>query len=453
MNLEREKHFGDLRRPMMFLILLGAQAIVPQWVEGHTPMSAEDPDSVDYSIIVTGNELLTGVYADGHTLFLTKTLRPLGLRCVVSVSVDDQEADIRQALQFAAQRSQLIIVTGGLGPTETDITREVLSAFTGVTLREHPELLRRLERRFRTTRSQLRPNLRRQTRVPTEGSYLPNATGTAVGLVFEHDGTVIVALPGPPRELQPMVRDHLIPYLAEKFGVHMLGSSLTVRFVGVGQSRIDQAMRDHIKLPAQLMQTSQFASGRVDFSFSLPGNGTADQQELQKLRADLKRVLGDHIYAFDATTTLEEAVATQFAEHQQKIVLVEIGSGGAIAAGFCGAPDGRRVLAGALVAADLAQMQHLLQIPQGGQPAATDADPLEPLASAAMRLTQADVAVVVGPVVAEAGGDEKRFEVLIAQPGDKLVRRRWSWRGPSSAAQSARVTQLFDFLRTNHQPH
>ena len=295
---------------------------------GTRPKTTHPQKTVDYSIIVTGNELLSGVYADGHTIHLTKTLRPLGLHCVGSVSVDDQAEDIRQALQFTLSRSKLVIVTGGLGPTESDITRDVLSAFTGIELREQPEVLREMEQRFRTSRDQLRANLRRQTRVPIQGTFLPNNSGTAVGLVFEQEDSVIVALPGPPRELQPMVRDHLIPYLARKFGVHKLGCTLTVRFVGLGQSQIDQTMKDHIRLPADVMQTSQFESGRVDFTFSLPGDSAADRQRLEQLRDDLHKYMGDHIYADDARTTLEEAAIKQLDAQGQTVVVVEWGSGG-----------------------------------------------------------------------------------------------------------------------------
>jgi molybdopterin-biosynthesis enzyme MoeA-like protein len=124
-----------------------------------------DNRTVDYTIIVTGHELLTGVYPDGHTHFLTRSLRPLGLRCVGSMSVDDESADIKQALQFACGRSKLVIVTGGLGPTDSDITREVLSEYTGIPLQEHPDVLQGMEQRFSTPRDKLRANLRRQTRV------------------------------------------------------------------------------------------------------------------------------------------------------------------------------------------------------------------------------------------------------------------------------------------------
>ena len=227
---------------------------------GAEPSEPIEP-TVEYMMVVTGGELLSGAYADSHTRFVTRTLRPLGFRCLGSMSVDDKRDDIQAALRFASARVGLVIVTGGLGPTDGDITRETLSDYTGVALKEHPAVLTELERRFNTPRGQLRGNLRRQTRVPSRGGYLNNPNGTAVGLVFEREleqeleqaRSVIVALPGPPRELRPMVRDELVPYLSRRFGTRLPGAALTLRFVGVGQSRIQQTFEEHAVLPPDVM--------------------------------------------------------------------------------------------------------------------------------------------------------------------------------------------------------
>jgi nicotinamide-nucleotide amidase len=212
-------------------------------------------------IVITGDELLAGAYPDGHTFFLTRTLRPLGLQCVGSMFVDDNPADVKEALRFAAGKATLIIVTGGLGPTDNDITRAALRDFTGLTLREHPDVLAAMAQRFNTPVGELRANLRRQTQVPVQGTYLRNSNGTAVGLVFEQADRVIVALPGPPRELQPMVRDELIPYLSRRFGTRSPGASLTLRFVGLGQSQIDQTLKEHVPLPPDLTSSQFEAAG------------------------------------------------------------------------------------------------------------------------------------------------------------------------------------------------
>jgi nicotinamide-nucleotide amidase len=174
--------------------------------------------STKYMIVVTGSELLSGAYPDGHTYFLTRTLRPLGLECIGSMIVDDKQDEIKEALRYATDKAYLVIVTGGLGPTDNDITRKALSDFTGITLKEQPDVLREMAQRFHVPPDQLRANLRRQTQVPVNGTYFRNTEGTAVGLVFNSTGSVIVAMPGPPRELQTMVRNELVPYLSKRFG-------------------------------------------------------------------------------------------------------------------------------------------------------------------------------------------------------------------------------------------
>jgi nicotinamide-nucleotide amidase len=425
------------------LVLLGGGKASA--MENQQPPAAESAPVVDYAIIVTGNELLTGVYADGHTLYLTKTLRRLGLHCVASLLVDDRNQDMKEALQFVLPRAQLVIVTGGLGPTETDITREVLSEFTGIALREHEGLLREMEQRFGTPRDQLRANLRRQIHVPVQGTYLANDGGTAVGLVFERDHQVIVALPGPPRELQPMVLNRLIPYLAEKFGTHTLGSSLTVRFVGLGQSQIDETMKTHVHLPEQLMQTSQFEGGRVDFTFSLPGDTEADRQRLEQLRLELQQHMGDYIYADDASTTLEEAVTRKLHARLETLCVVELGTGGSLAAALAQSPHGPKVLAGAFVAPDPEHVAALLQIPENLSDPTLPA--LELMAEAARQRTAGSWAMVVGPADLTGADGRSRAKVLIRTPREKWLQHTIVWNRNAPSDYQRVTTELLDMLR------
>jgi len=273
-------------------------------------------------IVVTGSELLSGAYPDGHTYFITRTLRPLGLECIGSMIVDDEQTDIKEALRYTTDNAELVIVTGGLGPTDNDITRKALSDFTGITLKEHPDVLAEMARRFRVPPDKLRANLRRQTQVPIEGAYLKNTKGTAVGLVFEQDERVIVALPGPPRELQAMVRNELMPYLSKRFGTRLPGSSLTLRFVGLGQSQIDQSLKDNVTLAPDIMVSSQFEGGRVDFTFMLPEDTPQDRARLQELKKEIIKHIGEYIYA-DDETTLEEHVLKLLKARGERLALAD----------------------------------------------------------------------------------------------------------------------------------
>ncbi|MEN6427668.1 MAG: molybdopterin-binding protein, partial [Phycisphaerales bacterium] len=362
-----------LRRITLLSLLLASPAVSSQ-----TPRAEESP--VRYMVVVTGGELLAGAYADGHTFFITKTLRPLGLQCVGSMGVDDKQADLKDALRFAMDRATLVIVTGGLGPTDNDITRETLRDFTGIALREHPDVLAAMARRFNVPPDELRPNLRRQTLTPERGTYLQNANGTAVGLVFEMDNHVVVALPGPPRELQPMVRDELAPYLSRRFGTHLPGASITLRFVGLGQSQIDQTLKDHVPLPADITTSSQFEGGRVDFTFSLPQDSAENRARLSQLGDRITEHLGDWLYARDETTSLETCVMRLLETRGETLTLVEVGTGGSLAAALNGVQGTRHALIGSYIAPTTNRLHQMLGGHQQSDTAREHTDDVERLA-------------------------------------------------------------------------
>lgn len=410
------------------------------------PVSAEEP-AVDYVVIVTGSELLTGVYADGHTHFLTRTLRPLGLHCVGAMFVDDDAIAMQRALKFACSQARLIIVTGGLGPTDSDITRDVIAEFTGIELAEHEEVLREMETRWKTPRAALRANLRRQARVPQQGGYLKNANGSAVGLVFDVQPTTIVALPGPPRELQPMVRDELIPLLARRFGTHTQGSSVTLRFIGVGQSLIDQTMKDHIQLTEDIIESSQFEGGRVDFTFALPHDRPEDRARLTKLQEAFHEHLGEFIYADDATTTLEDCVVSGLAAAGQTLAIVEVGSGGGVATALCHAQQADRVIAGAFAAPTAERMRVVLGVTDAAWQATSATDQLTLLASTARARTGASQVIVIGAVEQDPAADSRRVAVVLQSSTGESVNKWQRWSGPSVNAQSNMIAELLDTLR------
>lgn len=425
-------------------VLLGAFLVRP--TTAAPPASVPSPQPVQYCVVVTGSELLIGTYPDAHTQFLTRTLHPLGLRCVGSVIVGDDRGEIQRAVRFGLERAKLVIVTGGLGPTDNDVTREALAEFTGIAVQEHPDVLQELERRFKTPRDQLRPNLRRQTRVPTQGTYFPNPNGTAVGLVFEHSGSAIVALPGPPRELQPMVRDHLVPFLSRRFGTRLPGCSLTLRFVGLGQSQIDQTLKNHVRLPPAMSVYSHFEGSRVDFVFSLPDDTPTDRARLQQLKADVAKYLGEYLYA-DDTTSLEQHVAALLEARHATLALAEVGSGGSVASALSAAPSGAKVLAGACEAPTEEKLCRLLGIGEADwQHAASSVERTRLLARGVAQRTGSAWALAIGEPQKDPSG-ARYVEVVVQQPGGIVRHDRVGIRGSGELAQAALTTQVLDLLR------
>ncbi|NUQ62526.1 MAG: CinA family protein [Pirellulales bacterium] len=426
-------------------IALGLAVLLPDRVRAEQSSPPQPVPAVDYMIVVTGGELLMGVYPDSHTQFLTRTLFPLGLHCVGSISVDDRREDIQQALRFAVSRARLIVVTGGLGPTENDVTREALSEFTGIALKEHPDVLRDMAQRFKVGPDQLRANLRRQSQVPEGGSYFKNSGGTAIGLVFEDPRAVVVALPGPPRELQPMVREGLVPYLSRRFGTRKPGCSLTLRFVGLGQSQISQTIDDNHLLPAEVIVSSQFEGGRVDYTFALRADTPQDRARLEDIKRQVLKHLGDNVYA-EGTTSLEEHVAELLEKQNATLTLAEVGSGGALAAGLGGAEGARRVLAGAYFAPTEEKLRGLVGASEeAGNTGASGGPRLQLLASAVAARTGSQWAVAVGEVQQKDGG--LAVEAVFRFPDGRMESHRFGLRGSDPSARSHLTTQLLDQLR------
>jgi len=398
--------------------------------------------STKYMIVVTGSELLLGAYPDGHTYFISRTLHPLGLECTGSIIIDDNQADIKEALRYAMDKVDLVIVTGGLGPTYNDITRETLSDFTGIKLKEHPDVLQEMARRFRVSPDRLRANLRRQTQAPTEGTYFKNTEGTAGGLVFEKDDAVIVALPGPPRELQAMVHNELVPYLSRRFGTRLPGCSLMLRFVGLGQSQIDQTLEDNVPLAPDITVSSQFDGSRVDFTFSLPEDTPQDRARLLELKKKIMKHLADYIYA-DDETSLEEHILKLLKERGEKLALVEAGSGGSLASALSSADRDGQILTGAYIAPTMEKLCHLLGIDNYNKNSNTSMNQrIKQLATAAAEATSSQWAIAVGQ--ASSSG---HVDVVFKLPDGQLESRQVRLRGTGELARSRLSTQLLDQLR------
>ncbi len=338
-----------MRRSIVSLLRLSVLAFVAAAAMSE-PQDSKVPDRepVHYMIIVTGSELLNGTYADQHTHFLTRTLAPLEGRCVGSMSVGDHARDLGDALEFAKGHAALTIVTGGLGPTDDDITRVQISDHTGIPLREHPALRDRLAGGAGRT---VRENMRPLARVPERGTYLPNPNGTAVGLVFDDGERVTVALPGPPRELRPMVNGHLIPYLRQRFGLRSIGSSIRLRFAGIGESTLSQIIRDRVTLPEDVILTSLFDLNRVDLTFSLPGNTGDDSARLAKVKRDLAAHVGDYLYS-DDDSSLEDKVLWLLQERRLKLIVAEIETGGAVTAALTAVSRSERAFSRGFVGTD-----------------------------------------------------------------------------------------------------
>lgn len=197
--------------------------------------------------VMIGTELLLGQVVDTNAAFIGQVLAEHGINLFQKTTVGDNPARIRKALDLALDRADVLLISGGLGPTEDDITRECIAELLGRPLEFRPELYETLVARFAHLRAPITENNRKQAFAPRGAVAIENPRGTAPGLIIEDARGVLICMPGVPGELEPMLTERVIPYLRRKFGLSGVIHSRVLKVCGMGESRVDAAIGDLIQ--------------------------------------------------------------------------------------------------------------------------------------------------------------------------------------------------------------
>ncbi|UTX67162.1 competence/damage-inducible protein A [Streptococcus oralis] len=279
-------------------------------------------------IIAVGTEILTGQIVNTNSQFLSEKLAEIGVDVYFQTAVGDNEARLLSLLEIASQRSNLVILTGGLGPTEDDLTKQTLAKFLGKDLVFDPQAQEKLDIFFAHRPDYARtPNNERQAQIVEGATPLPNETGLAVGGVSEVDGVTYVVLPGPPSELKPMVLNQLLPML-------MTGTKLysrVLRFFGIGESQLVTILADLIDHQTDPTLAPYAKTGEVTLRLSTKAvsQEKADQAldilENQILsRQTFEGIsLRDICYGYGEETSLASVVVEELKKRQKSITAAE----------------------------------------------------------------------------------------------------------------------------------
>ncbi len=281
-------------------------------------------------IIAVGSELLTPDRLDTNSLFLTEELNKLGIEVVRKTVVGDDRALLLEAFRDALNRAPLTISSGGLGPTEDDLTRETVAELLGRKLVRNDSIVRAIEARFRSFGRQMPETNLRQAMVPEGGEALDNPRGTAPGLWIEHGDRMITLLPGPPRELRPMFMEQVQPRLARRVSgarVH----HREFRVTGLGESHVDHLAGPIYTRFREVQTTVLAAPGEVQIHLRM---WTEDAQHAANTFADIERAfdlaLTDRIFSRDGSP-LEVVVANELIKQKATIAAAESCTGGLFA--------------------------------------------------------------------------------------------------------------------------
>ncbi|MCW5873982.1 MAG: CinA family nicotinamide mononucleotide deamidase-related protein [Anaerolineales bacterium] len=301
-------------------------------------------------ILTIGTELLLGEITDTNTQYLARQLRDAGIDLYYTSTVGDNEQRIADAVTLGLSRSDILLCTGGLGPTVDDVTREGIARALGVVLEFRPELWEQIEARFARMKRTPSENNKRQAELPVGGRSLENAVGSAPGVLVEHNGKVVIAVPGVPSEMRYLYEHGILPYFKERFGLTGVIRARVLHTAGVPESQIDQHLED---LERQTNPTVGLAAhaGSVDVRLTAKAD-TIQQADglLDALEAEVRQRLGDWVHGVDEET-LARAVLREVAQRKQTIAVLEKGLSGAIVKAFTG--EGNAFVGGEVLHATL----------------------------------------------------------------------------------------------------
>lgn len=299
-------------------------------------------------LVTSGSELLLGQLVDTNSAFIARALRNIGLNLYYKTTVGDNQDRMVQVLRTAIARADVVITTGGLGPTVDDVTRPAVALATGRELEFRPELLEQIAARFTKMRAPMGENNRRQAFVPQGAIAVENPVGTAPAFIVEHEHSIVISVPGVPSEMEYLMTRAIVPYLQKKLDLHEIIFTRTLHAVGLGESRIDAAIAD---LQTGTNPTVGLSAhpGQTDIRIAAKATSEHEARALiAPVEAQVRRRLDRNVYGADEET-LEGTVACQLAQRQLKLASVESGAGGQLAGRLAGAPACRGVFVGGRV--------------------------------------------------------------------------------------------------------
>lgn len=287
-------------------------------------------ETLSAEIIAIGSELLAPSRTDTNSLWLTEQLNRLGIEVKLKTIVGDDDARLEETIKDAVKRSKVVITTGGLGPTEDDITRKITARALGRRLLLDEAVLESIRERFKGFGVSMPERNSRQAMIIEDAVILPNPNGTAPGMFLEHQGTAIVLLPGPPREMKPMFEHHVASRLDTRSGSLRVVRRM-MRVVGLGESAVDEKIAPVYTQYDNPQTTILFNQSEIEIHLTAHGRTEADAEALlDRLSEQIEERLGNAIFSF-AGETMEQVVGLKLTVGNYTLAVAESCTGGLIA--------------------------------------------------------------------------------------------------------------------------
>lgn len=299
-------------------------------------------------ILCVGTELLMGQVLNTDAQFLSQELSKIGITLYRQVTVGDNPGRLREAFLTAFHRSDIVIATGGLGPTMDDLTKETIADALGLCMELHQESLDKLAEFFTKIGRSMTPNNEKQAWFPSGSTVLKNDRGTAPGCIVEQGGKAVIILPGPPRELTYMYLHEVLPWLEQKSNARF--HSVNLRFFGIGESELEHRVKDLMESQSNPTIAPYAGSGEVMLRLTAAA-GTVEEAKrmIGPVEAEIRNRVGQFIYTAEYGS-LAETVVHLMCEKGLTVALAESCTGGMLSSMLVDVPGSSAMFAGGVVA-------------------------------------------------------------------------------------------------------
>lgn len=402
-------------------------------------------------IIAIGSEMLTPFRLDTNSLWLTERLNSMGIDVKLKTVVGDDEARLEETIRDAIKRSEIVIATGGLGPTEDDITRKLFARVLKRRLILDDAILEKLRARF-AKRNMPMPEINaRQALVMERAEVLPNPNGTAPGMLIEESKCIIAMLPGPPREMKPMFDTSVAPVLKQRVG-NVLIMRRKLSIFGLGESAVDELAAPVYTKYQNPSTTILFKDGQIELHLTAQSKSEAEANRLlDELAGQLDEVLGDYIYS-RRDETLEEVVGELLRWRGYNLASAESCTGGLLAGRITEvAGSSEYFLEGVVTYSNEAKMR-MLGVPAEmlEEHGAVSEPVARAMAAGVRKLAGSTFGIGITGIAGPGGGSEEKPVGLVyiaLADEDNITARKFIFPGDRQFIRTLSVNAALDLLR------
>lgn len=403
-------------------------------------------------LVSVGTELLLGNIVNTNARYLSEKCALMGMNVYYQTTVGDNEERLSEVIRTALHRSDIVILNGGLGPTEDDLTKETCAKVMGLPLVKDKHTEARLKEYYKGRKKEDLPDSNwKQALIPEGAIVFDNGNGTAPGLVVEKEGKIAILLPGPPSELYPMVEKQICPYLQKRNSEVIL--SQMVKICGYGESKVEEMLLDLITGQNNPTIATYAKLKEVHIRVTARASAAEEARKLLKpVVKEIKKRFGDAVYTTDESETLQDVVVKLLKKHEMTVTTAESCTGGLLAGTLVNVPGVSEVFREGFVTYSNKAKRRILDVSKSTlkKYGAVSAQTAKEMAKGGVFATDADICVAITGLAGPDGATEEKPVGLVyiaCYMNDRVHVEEFHFKGDRQKIRAQSVVQALDLLR------